>query len=66
LEPIATYPDGTTHTAALEALGYTVVDAIGDESEPEPDPDPAPLEQSVLDMLPPEIAQMIANAQEGS
>ena len=62
LEPIASYLDGTTHTAALEGLGYTVIDTIGDEPEPDPEPDMTPQEQSVLDMLPPQIAAMVANA----
>lgn len=62
LQPIAQYPDGTTHTAALEALGYTVIDTIGDEPEPEPQPGPTPQEQSVLDMLPAPIAAMVAAA----
>lgn len=62
LEPIASYPDGTTHNQALELLGYTVVDSIGDEPDPDPEPDLSPQEQSVLDMLPAPIAAMIANA----
>ena len=62
LQPIAEYPEGTTHTAALESLGYTVIDTIGDEPEPDPKPDMTPQEQSVLDMLPPQIAAMVATA----
>lgn len=62
LEPIAEYPEGTTHTAALELLGYTVVDTIGDEPEPEPAEDPNPQGPSILDMLPAPIAAMVAAA----
>lgn len=66
LQPIAEYPEGTTHTAALESLGYTVIDTIGDEPEPEPEPDSNPQGQSILDMLPAPIAAMVAAAtQEG-
>lgn len=62
LEPIASYPAGVTHTEALERIGYTVVDDVGDEPEPEPTTEPTPQEQSVLDMLPAPIAAMIANS----
>lgn len=66
MEPIARFPDGTTHDQALEALGYTVVDGIGPEPETEPEPVLTPQEQSVLDILPEPIAAMVANAIEGS
>lgn len=62
LEPIVSYPAGTTHTEALERLGYTVVDEIGDEPAPVVDEAVAAQEQSVLDMLPAPIAAMIATA----
>lgn len=66
LEPIAAYPEGTTHAEALESLGYTVIDEVGDEPETSPDDDLTPDEQSVLDMLPAPIAAMVAAAtQEG-
>lgn len=58
LQAIASYPDGTTHTQALEALGYTVVDDIGDEPEPETETVTV-VEQSVFDILPPEIAAVL-------
>ena len=64
MEPIASFPDGTTHNAALEALGYTVIDTIGDEPTQETTtPDAAgDTTTSVFDILPPEIAQMITAA----
>lgn len=65
-EPIRQYPDGTTHSQALEALGYIVIDSIGTPSPPEPEPVAPPPEQSVIDILPPEIAAMVAAATEGS
>lgn len=63
LEPIAHYPDGTTHNAALELLGYTVADTIGEEPAPIVEELVAAQEQSILDMLPAPIAAMIAAAQ---
>ena len=66
MQPIAVYPEGTTHTEALELLGYTVVDTIGDEPTPDPEQDLTGQEQSVIDMLPAPIAAMVAAAtQEG-
>lgn len=67
LTPLAEHPEGTAHTAALEAHGYTVVDTIGDE----PLPPPLTEEESVAGithalqsagidgLLPPQIAAMI-------
>lgn len=63
LTALASFPEGTSHTQALELLGYTVVDDIGDEPEPEPSPEPTPLETSVMDMLPEPIAAMILASQ---
>lgn len=62
LEPIASYPHGTTHTEALERLGYMVVDEIGDEPAAVVEEQVAAQEQSVIDMLPAPIAAMVANA----
>lgn len=64
LEPLIRYPDGTTHTQALENLGYTVVDTIGDEPEPETTQQLEIVQQSVLDMLPAPIAAMVTQALE--
>ena len=64
LEPIAQYPEGTSHDDALINLGYDVIDTVADTViavEPAV-PGPSPLESSVLDMLPPEIAQMVSSA----
>jgi len=61
MQSLADFPDGTSHTEALELLGYTVVDDIGDELPADTQSDITPQEQSVIDMLPPEIAQMITN-----
>lgn len=63
MTPVAQFADGTNHTAALELLGYTVVDEIGDESATVVGEQVAAQEQSVVDMLPPEIAAMIAASQ---
>ena len=62
LQPIAEFPEGTTHNEALERLGYTVVDNIGEEPAPVVEEQIAAQEQSVLDMLPAPIAAMIANS----
>lgn len=64
MEPIASFPDGTTHNAALEALGYTVIDTIGDEIPQEPAGEDVATDTatSVFDILPPEIAAVIAAA----
>lgn len=62
LEPIVSYPAGTSHGEALALLGYTVTDDIGDEPQSEPAVDPTPVEQSVLTMLPAPIAAMVAAA----
>jgi hypothetical protein len=64
MEPIAQFPDGTSHDDALINLGYEVIDTIVDIAatvEPEL-PGPSVLESSVLEMLPPEIAQMVSSA----
>lgn len=66
MEPIAQFPDGTSHDEALNRLGYTAVDDIGPEPEPEPTNQNTETEQSVLDILPEPIAAMIAAATEGS
>lgn len=60
MQSIADFPDGTSHTKALESLGYTVVDDIGEESPEEQQVTTQSAEESVLNMLPPEIAAMIA------
>lgn len=65
LEPLISYPDGTSHTEALELLGYTVIDAIGDEPEPETTEQISLSEQSVIELLPPPIAAIIAAAIQG-
>jgi hypothetical protein len=62
MQAIAKFPDGTTHDEALANMGYTVVDNIVDQPVVVPVPDPVAVEQSVLDMLPPEIAGMVASA----
>jgi len=64
MEPIAQFPEGTSHDDALVNLGYEVIDTIVDITatvEPEL-PGPSVLESSVLEMLPPEIAQMVSSA----
>jgi hypothetical protein len=64
MEPIAQFPEGTSHDDALTNLGYEVIDTIVDITatvEPEL-PGPSVLESSVLEMLPPEIAQMVSSA----
>lgn len=65
LTPLIHYPDGTSHDEVLQALGYTVVDDVGPEPKPDIAESPTPQEQSVLDMLPPEIASVILPALEG-
>lgn len=62
LEPIVSYPAGTTHDVALMRLGYNVVDEIGEEAEPVVEEQVAATTQSVIDMLPAPIAAMVANA----
>jgi hypothetical protein len=62
MEPIATYPHGTTHNQALEALGYIVVDTIIDTPTVQREPEPEPQPVSVFDLLPPEIAARIEGA----
>lgn len=63
MEPIMSYPDGTTHEEALQMLGYTVVDNVGPEQPRElPVEEPTPQEQSVISMLPPQIAEMVVAA----
>jgi hypothetical protein len=63
MEPIAKFPDGTNHDEALTSLGYEVVDTIPEISVVgQTEPEQQALESSVLDMLPPEIAQMVAGA----
>jgi hypothetical protein len=66
MEPIARFPDGTTHDQALADLGYTVIDNIGDGVDKQPTnlpTDPvSTVEQSVLDILPTPIAEMVASA----
>ena len=64
MEPIAKFPEGTSHDEALGNLGYEVIDTVVEtvtvvEESPT---EPSPLESSVLDMLPPEIAQMVSSA----
>lgn len=63
LEPIASYEDGTSHTAALERLGYTVIDTIGDEPDQVIEELVADQQQSIIDMLPAPIAAMVAASQ---
>lgn len=60
MQSLADFPDGTTHDEALELLGYTVVDEIGDEPPAEQVTTIQAAEESVLNLLPPEIAAMIA------
>ena len=60
MQSLADLPDGTTHTEALELLGYTVVDDIGDEPAAVESATVQAAEESILNMLPPEIAAMIA------
>lgn len=62
LEPIVSYPAGTTHSVALMRMGYNVVDEIGDEPATVVTEQIATQEQSVIDMLPGPIAAMVANA----
>lgn len=66
MEPVAKFPDGTTHDEALTQLGYEVIDTLSDQSSvqsEEQGPEPASqLESSVLEMLPPEIAQMVSSS----
>jgi len=62
MEPVARFPEWASHDVALSNMGYTVVDTIGVEPAVEQVVDPAVVEQSVLDMLPPPIAEMVASA----
>jgi hypothetical protein len=65
MEPIAQYPNGTTHDDALTNLGYDVIDTVVDAAATVIEqlaPEPSVLESSVLEMLPPEIAEMVSNA----
>lgn len=62
MQSIADYPEGTTHDQALEALGYNVVDDIGDEPPDEQAAAVETAEQSIFDLLPPEIASVITAA----
>jgi hypothetical protein len=64
MEPIVKFPEGTTHDDALVNLGYEVIDTVVDEVAivEQSTPEPSELESSVLNMLPPEIAEMISSA----
>jgi len=62
MEPIARFPEGTSHETALTNMGYTVIDTVGVEPVINPPPDPVVVQQSVLDMLPAPIAEMVASA----
>lgn len=64
MEPIAKFPDGTSHEDALTNLGYEVIDTIVEVVAvvDEPTVEPSVLESSVLEMLPPEIAEMVSAA----
>ena len=62
LQPLITFAPGTSHDEALTALGYTVVDTVGQEPAPEPLPDIPVVEESVFDLLPPEILAVITAA----
>lgn len=63
VEAIATFPEGTSHDDALEQLGYTVRDDVGPEpSEPDAVEDPPVMVQSVMELLPPEIASALGQA----
>lgn len=61
--PVLELPDGTTYEQALESMGYTIEDTVTEAPPAQPEPEPQQVEQSVIDILPPEIADMIANAQ---
>jgi len=61
MQPIAKFPDGTTHDEALANMGYTVVDGVVDQPVVDTVPDPVAVEQSVLEILPPPIAEMVAS-----
>jgi len=63
LEPLIHFDAGTSHDDALTALGYTVVDTVGDEPAPEPPPVEPVVTPSVFDILPPEIAAVITAAE---
>jgi hypothetical protein len=65
MEPIARFPDGTSHDEALHNLGYTVIDALGEQADQQPtlNQNVAVVEQSVLSILPEPIAAMVAAAQ---
>ena len=57
------FPAGTDSAAALDALGYdTVIDTIGDPVPATPPVTPSATEQSVIDMLPPQLAQAVETA----
>lgn len=62
-QSLVNLPEVNDHAEALQTMGYTVVDDLPPEPEPEPEPQ---IEQSVLDMLPPEIAAMIPATEENS
>jgi len=61
MQPIAKFPEGTTHDEALANMGYTVIDSLVDQPVVDTVPDPVAVEQSVLEMLPPEIAEMVTS-----
>jgi hypothetical protein len=64
LEPLITFNPGTSHDEALTNLGYTVIDTVGAEPAPELPPEIPVVEESVFDLLPPEISAVITAAKE--
>ena len=60
MDAIAEFPEGTTYEEALAAIGYTVVDEIG---EPEPAADetePIVASPTLAELLPPEILAVLS------
>lgn len=62
MQPIAQYPHGTTHNEALENLGYTVLDNVSEPISSVEEDIVEAAEQSVFELLPPEISQMLLNS----
>lgn len=62
--PIIVFPPRTGHAEALHDMGYTVVDDVSSqESSSEDDIVPEEVaEESILDLLPPEIAAAVQSA----
>lgn len=61
MEAIVRLPENTTHEQALNSIGYdTVIDEIGDVPDEVVEQHTQQLQQSVIEMLPPEIISVIS------